>query len=77
MQKKSFRQAFLDGLASIGQGWCDISTVWPNPHMRPWRYEDHFGTDEEQIRRDWEAVGIDMQAAIDDEITSTNETEEE
>jgi len=67
MSRRTFWQALLDGFAAIGQGWFDImDSVAGRRHK--WRYEDHFGADEEQIQKDWEAIGNDMQAAIDDII---------
>ncbi len=75
MQRRSFWRAFLDGFVAIGQGWFDIMDSFSNP-SRQWRYEDHFGTDEEQIRKDREAVANDMQAAIYG-IISQDDTEEE
>lgn len=65
MRKRSRLKAFLDGVASIGEGWASNASIWGEPIRRPWRYEEQFGTDEEQLQGDWQSVSDDMMRAIE------------
>lgn len=65
VKRKTFWRSLLNGFASIGEGLSHIAGSFAP--RETWRYEDHFGTDEEQIARDWHAVGEDLGRAIEEE----------
>ncbi|KKR46670.1 MAG: hypothetical protein UT82_C0009G0034 [Parcubacteria group bacterium GW2011_GWB1_40_14] len=60
MKIKSFLRAFLDGLASIGEGMASLS-LFSSSHLP--NYEERFGTDAELLASDWRKVVNDLSNA--------------
>ena len=82
-RKRSRRTGFwrevLAGIVTIGEGLYTIidSCVRACRPRRPWKYEEHFGTDEEQLLRDLDVVLDDFQTALLDNASALTPEERE
>jgi hypothetical protein len=63
MMRKSFWRAFVDGMASIGEGMASIFNLAPSRSELP-SYEEQFGTDVEILASDWKKVGDDFRTVL-------------
>ena len=62
LEKLSRKHPFLDGINSIFSGMVSVfswGTINPT-----FSYEERFGTDEELLASDWQAVGNDLRTAM-------------
>ena len=64
MKQKPFLRAFMEGVASIGEGMASIFNLRPCA-MKPPSYEQQFGTDAELLASDWKKVGNDFRTVLE------------
>jgi len=73
MKPTTFWRAFVDGVASIGEGMASLFNLRPCDPKPP-SYEEQFGTDAELLASDWKKVGNDFRTVLGGLEKETKET---